>query len=104
MELEFYRQIFEKNSKYQFHQNPSSESQIVPYGRTDRQTNWCTEAERERETDSETDRQVDRQTDMKLPLAFCSFANEPKKQNAGGSHQKPPLAACFARMRGSRTE
>jgi hypothetical protein len=40
--LEFPRQIFEKNSNIKFHQNPSSRSQVVPCGRTDRQTWWST--------------------------------------------------------------
>ena len=36
--LEFPQHIFEKNSNIKFHQNPSSRSQVVPCGRTDRQT------------------------------------------------------------------
>jgi len=38
MELELSRQIFEKYSNIKFHKNPSSESRVVPYGRTDGQT------------------------------------------------------------------
>jgi len=32
--LEFSRQIFEKSSNIKFHENPSSGSRVVPYGRT----------------------------------------------------------------------
>ena len=38
MKLQFSRQIFEKYSSTQFHENPSSGSRIVPYGQTDGQT------------------------------------------------------------------
>jgi len=34
MKLEFSRQIFEKFSSIKFHENPSSESRVVPCGRT----------------------------------------------------------------------
>jgi len=36
MKLEFSRQVFEKKSNIKFHENPSSGSQVVPCGRTDR--------------------------------------------------------------------
>jgi len=36
MQLEFSRQIFEKLSNIKFLENPSSESRVVPFGRTDR--------------------------------------------------------------------
>jgi hypothetical protein len=36
MKLEFSRQIFEKYSNIKFHENQSSGSRVVPYGRTDR--------------------------------------------------------------------
>jgi len=36
MKLEFSRQIFEKSSNIKFHENPSSGSQIVSCGRTNR--------------------------------------------------------------------
>jgi hypothetical protein len=49
---------FRKNLNIKFQQNPSSGSQVVPCG----------------------DRQTDGQTDMtKLIVAFCNFANAPKK-------------------------
>jgi hypothetical protein len=38
MQLEFSRQIFKKNNKFKFHENPSSGRQDVPCGQTDRQT------------------------------------------------------------------
>jgi hypothetical protein len=38
MNLEVYRQIFEKYANMKFHDNPSSGSRVVPCGRTDRQT------------------------------------------------------------------
>ena len=44
MKLEFSRQIFEKYSNIKFHENPSSGSRVVPYGRTDRRTNKHDEA------------------------------------------------------------
>ena len=36
MKLEFSRQTFEKSSKFKFHENPSSESRVVPGGWTGR--------------------------------------------------------------------
>jgi hypothetical protein len=61
MKLEFSRQIFEKYSNINFHENSSSESQVFPCGRRDRQT--------------------DTRTDMtKLKVAFRNFANAPKSE------------------------
>jgi len=39
MKLEFSRQIVEKYSNIKFHENPSSGSQVVPCGRTDKHDN-----------------------------------------------------------------
>jgi hypothetical protein len=38
MKLEYSRYIFETKSNLKFHENPSSESQVVPYGLKDAQT------------------------------------------------------------------
>jgi len=38
MKLEFSRQIFGKYSNIKFHENPSSESRVVPCGRADGRT------------------------------------------------------------------
>jgi hypothetical protein len=38
MGLEFYGQIFEKNSNIKFDKNPSSGSRVVPRGQTDMTT------------------------------------------------------------------
>ena len=38
MKVEFGRQILEKRSNIKFHENPSSESWVVPCGRTERVT------------------------------------------------------------------
>ena len=38
MKFEFYRQIFEKYSNIEFHENPSSGSWVVPCGRKERKT------------------------------------------------------------------
>jgi len=38
MEVEFFREIFEKYSNMKFHENPSSGSRVFPCGRTDRET------------------------------------------------------------------
>jgi len=38
MTLEFSRQIFEKYLNIKFYENPSSGSQVVPRGRTNKQT------------------------------------------------------------------
>jgi hypothetical protein len=57
MELEFSRQIFEKYSNIRFHENPSSESRVVPCGQTDGRTDMT-----------------------KLIAAFLNFANTPKKE------------------------
>jgi hypothetical protein len=56
MKLEFSRQVFEKkkSSNIKFNQNPSSESRVVPCGRTDGRT------------------------DIKLKVASRNFANAPK--------------------------
>jgi len=48
VKIEFSRQIFEKYSNVDFHENPSSGSQVVPCKRKER--------ERERETDRQTDK------------------------------------------------
>jgi hypothetical protein len=55
MKLVFFRQIFEKYPNFNFHENPSSESRVVPCGRTDRQADVT-----------------------KLRVAFRNFANAPK--------------------------
>jgi len=44
MKLEFSRQIFEKYSNIKFHENPSSGSRVVPFGRTERRTDRHDEA------------------------------------------------------------
>jgi hypothetical protein len=36
MKLEFSRQIFDKHSAVNFHENPSSGGRVVPYRRNDR--------------------------------------------------------------------
>ena len=51
MKLEFYQQFFKKYSNTKFHENPSSGSRVVPWGRTDI---------------------------MNLIVAFCNFAKAPK--------------------------
>ena len=58
MKLEFSQQIFEKCSNIKFHENPSSGSRVVAWGRTEGQTEG--------------------QRDMKLMVAFRNFANAPK--------------------------
>jgi hypothetical protein len=61
MTLEISLQIFKKNSNIKFNENPSSGSLVVPFRRTDGQT--------------------DRQTDMtKQIVAFRNFANAHKKR------------------------
>jgi len=35
MKLEFSRQFFKKYSNIKFHENPSNERRVVPFGRTD---------------------------------------------------------------------
>jgi hypothetical protein len=60
MKLEISRQNFEKHSNTKFHENPSSGSQLVPYGHMDGRT--------------------DRQTDMNGIVAFRNFANTPKNR------------------------
>jgi hypothetical protein len=62
MKLEFSRHIFEKHSNTKFHENPSSGSRVVPYGRADGR--------------------IDGQTEMtKLIIVFRNFANTPKNDN-----------------------
>jgi len=56
MEVELSRHIFEKHSKINFHENLSSGSRVIPYERTDRQTNMT-----------------------KLIVAFRNFAKAPEK-------------------------
>ena len=55
MKLEFSQQIFDKSTNTKFHENPSCESQVVPYGRTDSRTDMT-----------------------KLIDAFRNFVNAPK--------------------------
>ena len=55
MKLEFSQQVFENYSKIKFHENPSSDSWVVPHGQTDGQTDMT-----------------------KLRVAFRNFANAPK--------------------------
>jgi len=38
MKIEQYRQILEKYSNIEFHENPPNGNRVVPCGRTDRQT------------------------------------------------------------------
>ena len=57
MKFEFSRQIFEKSSIIEFHQNPSNESRVVPCGQTDRHM-------------------------TKLIVAFRNIANAPKNGTA----------------------
>jgi hypothetical protein len=60
MELKISQQILENYTDIKFHENPSSGSRIVPWGRTD---GW-----------------IDRQTDIKqLIVAFSNFATAPLK-------------------------
>jgi hypothetical protein len=56
MKLEFSRQILEKFTTIKFHEKPSCGSRVVPYGRTDSQTDIS-----------------------KLIVAFRNFANAPKR-------------------------
>ena len=75
MKLEFSRPMFEKHSNTEFHENPSSGSRVVPFGRTYVRT--------DRQTDGQTNRRTDRQTGRrkgvtKLIIAFRNFANAPK--------------------------
>jgi hypothetical protein len=44
MEIEFYRQIFQKYSNIKFHESPSSGSRIVPCEETDRRRDGHDEA------------------------------------------------------------
>jgi hypothetical protein len=44
IKLEFSRRIFEKSSNIKLHKNPSGGSRVVPYGRTDGQTDRCDKA------------------------------------------------------------
>jgi hypothetical protein len=60
MEVEFYRQIFEKCPNIKFDENPFSGSRAVSCGRTDRQTDT-----------------------RKLTVAFRKFASAPKKMQIG---------------------
>ena len=57
MKFEFSRQTFEKSSNINFHQNPSSGSRVVAYGRKEGQTVM-----------------------RKLIVAFRNFANAPKME------------------------
>jgi len=61
MKIEIFRHIFEKYTNIKFHENPSSDSQVVPCG------------------------QRDVRTDMtKITVAFRNFANEPNKGKMSG--------------------
>ena len=66
MGLEFSRWIFEKSSNIKFHENPSSGSRVVPFGRTNM---------------------------MKQIVAFRHFTNAPQNHSGGGglSRQISPI-------------
>jgi hypothetical protein len=61
MKLDFSRQIVEKYSNIKFHENPSFGSRVVPY--------WRTDGETEKPTDV-----------TKIIVAFHNSANTPKNQ------------------------
>jgi len=64
MKLEFSEQIFENSWNVKFHENPSSESYVVPHRQIDK--------------DGWTDRQAGRHTDItKLLVTFPNFADVP---------------------------
>jgi hypothetical protein len=65
IQLEFSRKIFEKHSNIKFHENPSSEVRVVPYGRTDDMT--------------------------KLTVAFSNFANALNNLSACSVPFCPPI-------------
>jgi hypothetical protein len=72
MILEFSRQIFENRSNIKFHENPSNESKVAPFGRTD----------------THTDAEIDKQADiMKVIVALRNLTNARKNAQIihGGS-------------------
>jgi hypothetical protein len=66
MKLKFSRQIFEKYSTVEFHENPFTGSRVVPCGRTDGQADMT-----------------------KLIMAFRNFVNAPK--NFGNTLSEPTV-------------
>jgi hypothetical protein len=66
MELEFFREFFQKYSNIRFHDNQSSGTRVVPWRRTDGRT------------DGQTDRQTDRHDGTNS--RFLQFSNSPKTE------------------------
>jgi hypothetical protein len=75
IKLEFSWQIFRKCSNIKRHENPTTGSRVVLYGRSDTWIERRTDRQTERWTDGQTDRQIER---TKLVATFRYFANAPK--------------------------
>jgi hypothetical protein len=71
MKREFSWHIIEKYSNIKFSENPSSGSRVVPYGRTDKQTNMT-----------------------KLIVNFLIFSNAPKKAAQKLMHVRIEKVKC----------
>jgi hypothetical protein len=82
--IEIFRHIFEKHLNITFYKNPSSWSRVVPYGRTDGQT----------------DRRAGRRTDMmKLIVALRNFESAPKSNGVKYCVIHQTLLCFVARMK-----
>jgi len=67
MKFQFSQQIFEKSSNLEFHENPSSGGPVVPFGRTEIQTEERTDGRK----DELTSRQRGEHDMINLVVAFA---------------------------------
>ena len=112
LQLQFFRNIFEKYPNIKFHENLSSGSQVFPCRRTDNEeANSCFSQFREKrpETDQKDGQENNRRSSNKsyqrkkrlvepeteMVRSKCSFMWTPKKVCPGGQHSLHRWGTCY---------